>query len=70
MVNKCGPMRNGGEQMACIMNLDCKRELVMYTRCLIQYQKSNFLCKVTKLDLIDCYQKQVKSVNLIIKNFD
>lgn len=70
MVSKCGPLHTGGEKMNCIMNLDCKNEFAMYLRCHIQYQKSTFLCKVPKLDMYDCYQKQIKSINLIINKFD
>ena len=52
------------------MNLDCKNELVKYTKCLIQYQKSRFMCKIPKLEMRDCFQKQIKQVNLIINNLD
>lgn len=52
------------EQMVCVMGLGCKQELVMYSRCLIQYQKSRFLCKVPKRELMDCYQNEPRSVNL------
>ncbi len=27
----------GGKQLTCLMNLDCRSELVYYTRCIIQY---------------------------------
>ena len=29
--------KTGGQQVVCLMNLDCKPELVNYTRCIIQY---------------------------------
>ena len=35
MINKCGPIQSQQKQMVCIMNLDCKPELVAYTKCLI-----------------------------------
>eukprot|EP00347_Sterkiella_histriomuscorum_P005482 403356448 len=62
--------KQGGSRIACLMNLDCKSELIKYSRCLVQYQKSGFLCKVPKNDLFDCYQRHLKSANLIINKID
>jgi hypothetical protein len=35
MINQCGPIRNQQKLLVCFMNLDCKNELVKYTKCLI-----------------------------------
>jgi len=52
------------------MNLDCKNELVDYTKCLIKYQKSRFMCKIPKIEMMQCFQKQIKQVNLITNNLE
>ena len=35
MINQCGRIQNPGQQLVCLIQLDCKRELAQYTKCLI-----------------------------------
>jgi hypothetical protein len=51
----CGSIPQSGKQFVCLMSLDCKQQLIAYSKCLVQFQKSAFLCKLPKLDLVDCY---------------
>jgi hypothetical protein len=51
----CGSIPQSGKQFVCLMSLDCKQQLLNYSKCLVQFQKSAFLCKLPKLELVDCY---------------
>lgn len=52
------------------MGMGCKLELVMYTKCLVQFQKSTFLCKIPKLEMMDCYKRNPNVINLLINKYD
>ena len=55
LTNKCAKLTNQGQQLVCMLQLACKSELAAYTKCLIQYQRSPFLCKVLKNEMLDCH---------------
>ncbi|CDW84822.1 UNKNOWN [Stylonychia lemnae] len=66
----CSNKLDAKSKMLCIMSIDCKSQFLKYQRCLAQYQKSTFLCKVPKIEMRDCYQRNLKAANLIINRMD
>mmetsp|Transcript_9848 Transcript_9848/g.7413 ORF Transcript_9848/g.7413 Transcript_9848/m.7413 type:complete len:110 (+) Transcript_9848:196-525(+) len=52
--------KNGMNLLVCMMRQNkCNSELVDYCKCLVQYQRSKFICKVPKLELKQCYAKRL-----------
>ena len=51
---------------ACLINLDCTKQLKQWTLCEMQYQKSNYICKLPKLDYYECVHSSVQGLNMVL----